>query len=262
MNKITKAINILTDSDFRKDWKEARRLYKTPRYTETTADLFGSTISVPDTASFLFMKDELFKEEIYKFRCDKKAPVIIDGGANIGLASIYFKQQYPNAKIIVFEADPYIAGFFKKNVLEAFQFDDVQLVEKALWKEITTLHFHSEKADAGRIGDSKDGMEVHTDLLSNYLKSEVDFLKLDIEGAEVEVLQECASGLLMVQNIFVEYHSFENREQQLAEILNILKQAGFRIHITAPGLTSDHPLWERKTYEGMDLQLNIFGFRS
>ena len=67
--------------------------------------------------------------------------------------------------------------------------------------------------------------------------------------------------LYNVDKIFVEYHSFVNGEQFLPEILTILKNADFRLHITAPGLISSHPFIKLRSHSNMDNQLNIFAFR-
>jgi FkbM family methyltransferase len=261
MSRLAKALRSLTDRSLLGDWIETRTLRKFPRYRETTAKIMGKTVVLPDSASYLFMKGEIFRAGIYKFRSVGQSPFIIDGGANIGLATIYFKTQYPSARVIAFEADPYIAGFFRKNVFESFGLNQVELVERALWSETTSLQFSPDRADAGRVGSSVESLMIQTDVLSRHLKTDVDLLKLDIEGAEWEVLQECSASLSLVRNIFVEYHSFVGRKQELSGILEILGNAGFRVYVTVPGFHNVRPLWERRTYEGMDLQLNIFGCR-
>ena len=63
--------------------------------------LFGKDFEFVDGYSFLFLHDEIIEKEIYKFSTDDSAPYIIDGGANIGLSVLYFKQSYPNAKILL-----------------------------------------------------------------------------------------------------------------------------------------------------------------
>jgi hypothetical protein len=141
----------------------------------------------------------------------------------------------------------------------------VELVKKGLWKEVTVLTFNSEGAYAGRISDKNENgkvIKIETSLLSNYLKSNtIDLLKIDIEGAEFEVLNECKDYLKNVNNIFIEYHSFSGQEQFLPELLGVLKSAGFRLNINAPGLTSMSPFMKLNEYNGMDMQLNIYGMR-
>lgn len=242
---------------------EWERLRNFPRYTLTESLLFEKKIRIPDTASYLFIHDELFNKEIYKFRTVNPKPYIIDCGANIGLSLIYFKKLYPEAKVVAFEPDEKIFEALQFN-LQSFAFPEVNLINKACWNEETTLQFYSEGADGGRTAvyaDRNNVIEVQAVRLKDYLSRTVDMLKLDIEGAEYVVLKDCKDNLKLVENIFVEYHSFIGQEQYLPEILTILKEAGFRLHITAPGLTSPHPFIELHDYAGMDNQLNIFGFR-
>ena len=111
-------------------------------------------------------------------------------------------------------------------------------------------------SDTGKI------IEVETIRLRDYLIRKVDFLKIDIEGAENEVIEDIKDLLHHVERIFVEFHSFNNKEQMLPEILAILKNAGFRLHISSPGLVSKNPFVKLNSYANMDNQLNIYGFRS
>jgi hypothetical protein len=63
------------------------------------------------------------------------------------------------------------------------------------------------------------------------LEEPVDFLKLDVEGAELKVLRDLAENrkLRLVQQMIIEYHYDRlNLENSLAELLQILEQAGFQ----------------------------------
>ena len=243
--------------------KENVRLQSIPRFTHTMTNLFDKRISLIDAASYLFIYDELFNKEIYKFRTENKQPFIIDCGANIGLSIIYFKQLYPDAEILAFEPDEKVFATLELNV-ESFQLTNVNLIKKACWSEETTLKFYSERADGGRLlndEDSENIIEVKTTQLQKYLNRKVDFLKIDIEGAEVEVISDIKDQLMYVENIFVEYHSFVRKEQHLPNLLAILKNAGFRLHISTPGLAAQQPFIKIPVYANMDNQINIYGFR-
>lgn len=242
---------------------ELLRLQNLPRYTQTTTILQGNTIEIPDAASYLFMYEEIFKKEIYKFSAVGKEILIIDCGANIGLSIIYFKKLFPNASIIGFEPDAQIFNLLRQNI-DSCEFENIKLYRKACWSNETTLKFISEGADAGRAvsqSEAANTISVETVRLKDFLNGTVSFLKMDIEGSEFEVLKDAAENLRNVENIFVEYHSFSDKEQMLPELLTILKNAGFRLHIAAPGLVSENPFMSITEYAGMDNQLNIFGFR-
>ncbi|MCB4808732.1 FkbM family methyltransferase [Tamlana sp. 62-3] len=249
----------------KKRGKEISRLLKLSRFTKTKTNILGKTVVVPDGASFVFMYNEIFIEQIYKYTSKKPEQYIIDAGANIGLATIYLKKQFPQAQILAFEPDPEIYKILKKNI-ESFEFSKVELINKGVWKEDTTLSFFSEGADAGTLNFSnkknlKNNInQVAVVNLGQYIYKPVDFLKIDIEGAETEVLHAISNKLHFVERIFVEYHSYVNQEQTLNEIINTLKNNGFRLYISA-GLASKSPFFNIRTYANMDMQLNIYGIK-
>jgi FkbM family methyltransferase len=258
-----KFIKGILNKEFRVSQKEDARIKRLDRYVETEIIFRGKEIRIADNASFLFMRKEVFDSEVYKFKSSNDSPFIIDCGANIGLSIIYFKSLFPQSRIIAFEPDDKIFSILKSNV-ESFDLLNVELIKKACWDKETTLKFFSEGADGGRTASSSDQEQiiyVETIRLRNYLTQRIDFLKIDIEGAESTVIPDIADLLHLVENIFVEFHSFINQEQLLPEILTTLKHAGFRLHISAPGLTSKNPFVHLSTYASMDNQLNIYGFR-
>lgn len=253
----------MIDTEFRAHREEIERLQELPRRISTTTDVLGPPTHLVDAASFLSAYRAIFKQEIYKFDLEQHPPRILDGGANIGLATLYWKQQFPNAEITAFEPDPEIFETLKRNV-EQHGWDDVELVQKGLWSETGKLEFRPDGADGGQMASVADG-EVNRDVvpvtrLIPYLDDRIDMLKLDIEGAEVEVLLDVAGHLGSVRNLFVEHHSYIGEEQRVDEILQVLREAGFRIHIQ-PELVADRPFVQRLESYGMDHRLNIFAYR-
>lgn len=248
--------------DYRYKYEELTRLKALPRYQRVATNLLGKPLEIVDALSFRNMYREIFEDQIYRFQTDKQNPYIVDGGANIGLCVLYFKKIYPNSQIVAFEADDEIFSVLQQNI-ETSGYQDIKLICRALWSSETKLSFMSEGSYAGRIAQDTDPRNkiVETVRLRNYLDREVDFLKLDIEGAETEVLVDCANLLGNVENVFVEYHSFAEKAQTLHVITGILADAGFRVHIQ-PESASPQPFMRRELRSGMDLQLNIFAFRS
>lgn len=250
---------------FFSNW-EIARIRNLPRKTESSVNFFMGRISFPDGYWFLHSMKEIFVEEVYKFKSDKTNPLILDCGANIGLSVIYFKKLFPKSRIIAFEPDDSIFHTLKQNVGQ-FKYDDVVLMNKGLWEKETTLSFLAEGTLGGRVVDhqstasQRDIVSIQTVRLKDYLDQEVDFLKIDIEGAEYEVLVDCAQSLKNVHFLFVEYHSTAIHAQKLNEILSIITLAGFRYYIKEASRVVTHPFIE-KNRNWFDLQLNIFCFRS
>jgi len=210
------------------------------------------------------MYDEIFTRQIYKFKTSRENPFIIDCGANIGLSTIYLKKLYPSAKILAFEPDPEIFSVLNKNLDSSKTKSGVTCIQACLAKEPGEVIFYSDHADGGSMANpnkNTKAIKVSAVNLNAYLTEHVDFLKIDIEGAEYEVVMSISDKLKNVSNVFIEYHSFAQKEQKLDEILNILNNAGFRYYLEPGGASSKNPFINQFVYEGMDMQVNIFGYR-
>lgn len=255
-------MNLFFDLDYRKYSKFESKIRKIPRHKEFNLKLEKYNLEAPDSASFLSSYKEIFLNKIYNFNSDTDKPYIIDVGANIGLSVIFFKMLYPNSKIIAFEADPYIFKFLEKNI-HGNGFTDVILVNKAAWFEDSIIKFSSDKADGGKISNNQNDNLIAIDAvdISPYLEvKNIDFLKIDIEGAEEVVLPACKKYLPNVKHLFVEYHSSIDQKQFLDKIISIISDSGFRIHIQVVH-SSESPFVDLKLNDNFDLQLNIFGLR-
>ena len=211
---------------------------------------------------FLHGLDEIFVDEVYKFNNESKTPNIIDCGANVGLSVMYFKMQYPDARILAFEADPIIHKQLVEN-LSSYG-SDITLKNAAVWYENTRLDFNSEGSVGGMVAQNNaeniNFVNVEAIRLRDYLNKQVDFLKIDIEGAEYEVIKDCHDLLVNVRNLFIEYHDYEEEEQKLQEILTWVVDAGFKYYIKEAWENSKLPYTNRHKGKFL-LQLNIFCFR-
>lgn len=227
-----------------------------------TSILFDKKIQITDSFWYLHSLNELFIEEVYKFNSNgSTVPKIIDCGSNIGLSIIFFKRMYPDAEIIAFEPDDDIFAISKHN-LNQFGISDVKLFQKAVWTNDLPLVFSKLGSLSGHIVQEKseNTIEIQTVRLKDFLFQKIDFLKIDIEGPEYDILKDCGESLENVENIFVEYHSFSENPQMIGELLIILKNAGFKVYIKEAWENKKNPYLE-KNGSYFDLQLNIFGYR-
>ena len=108
--------------------------------------------------------------------------------------------------------------------------------------------------------EAENTIKIETIRLKDYLQEKVDFLKIDIEGPEFDIIKDCREDLKNVENIFVEYHSFAENPQMIGELLIYLKEAGFKLYIKEAWENMKNPFIEKKG-PYFDLQLNIFGYR-
>ncbi len=245
--------------------KETRNFYKLlflygdkKRYEALRLKISGFNINVPDALSFIWQYKEIFVDQSYKFNPKNSSPVIIDCGSNIGLSALYYHQQYPNAKVYCIEADSNIAGILKENL--SANNCNAEVIAKAAWIHNNGVSFSSEGSDSGSVGNGD--VTIPSLDLNEFLTQfpEIDFLKIDIEGAENIVIPHCAEALKKVNTLFLEYHGSYSESQKLDELLSVLKNAGFHYYIKTENKrkTPFVNLHKEKMY---DLQLNIYAYR-
>jgi len=233
-----------------------------PRYQAQTIQLDGKDFKISDAHSFRHSFIEIFENEIYRFPCEHDRPRIIDCGSNHGTSIVYFKTLFPKAVVHGIECDPEIFDLLSWNI-ESRNLTDITLTNKAISNSVEQIRFFQEGADAGRavpLAGAVGEVTVDTISLDSLLDQPVDFLKMDIEGMETDVI--CGSQRLeQVACMFVEYHSFSDRPQDLSRLLGKLTEAGFRYFIQSQ-FCALRPLVDDDEYLGMDLQLNIFAKRN
>jgi FkbM family methyltransferase len=202
--------------------------------------ILGYPLLVGDVDITFQLFIDLFIKGIYHFPSDRNNPAIIDGGAHIGLSILYFKLKYPDSKLIGFEPDPRNYKILCAN-LACWGFQGVLTHNLALSDREENAEFISNSSEGdwgGYIswGGQASGVRVSTSRLSPFLSSEVDLIKLDIEGEEENVLTELRESgkLTQVRRIVLEFHHEPHRPyscNSLAKILSVFEEAGFNYSV-------------------------------
>jgi FkbM family methyltransferase len=182
--------------------------------------------------------DDIFVHQSLDFASNAPAPRILDCGANIGLASIYFKSRYPNAKLTAFEPDPRLASTCRSNLAASSGTKQVEVKEAAVWTTHGTVEFICEGTDSGAIASLDEPIQgpvtpVASVRLRDWLDEPVDLLKLDVEGAELPVLDDCRDRLCNVRAMFVELHESNPGRRQTGSMFDLLSAAGFIFDVRA-----------------------------
>jgi|APGre2960657505_1045072.scaffolds.fasta_scaffold04112_4 FkbM family methyltransferase len=219
-----------------------------------------------DPKAFLYSVKELFVEEIYKFKAQNDTPYIIDCGSYIGTSILFFKTQYPNSKILAFEPDNSNFELLNKNI-KNWDLKNIEIQNAAIWIDNLGVNFIADgnmasKIDESNNTDHNENQKTKSVRLKDLLTEKIDFLKIDIEGAEYEVLLDCESKLSFVENLFIEYHGNYNEMYKLNKILNILIENNFKYYIKEAGVTFEHPFYDRENIYDFNIQLNIFAFKN
>ena len=217
-----------------KAWRAIRdRADREGRRTPGELRLMDLDIAYVDALSLAPQWHDIFVRRTLAFRAATVAPRVLDCGANVGLASIWIKREYPQARITAFEADPAIYAVLQRN-LQRNKFTDIEAVHAAVWRDAQPISFRSEGTDSGAVdqvaADTPGRVcQVPAIRLRDYLASgpPVDLLKLDIEGAEGEVLADAADALDRVNAIQLEVHDFDAGRRLLPGCLSLLEEHGF-----------------------------------
>ena len=201
----------------------------------------------------------IFERDIYNFNSNSDSPLIIDAGANIGMGVLYWKSKFPNCKIIAFEPSRMAFNSLIKNV-EANNLTNVQCINKALADKEGILQFTTNEIISGSLvteKNLKENYEVEAIKIDSFLKEKVDFLKIDIEGAEKLIFNDIKSNINNLNYIFLEYHSFLNEQPYLSKYLNLFEENGFRYLIEDEYKNTNHFI-NKKVSLNQDMQLNIW----
>ena len=228
-----------------------------------TTNIFNKPFIFHDGPSFVATYKELFQSNIYKFSPSKNARTILDCGANMGVSVLYFSLNYPDHHIIAFEPDPDIFSILKGNV-ETFKLKNVTLHQKAVWDKSEVLKFFSDGRMGGRVENSYKNLkplEIEAVALRDFLNEDVDFLKIDIEGAEEVVLNGCKDILHKAQHIFFEYHNSIKDPQTLHKLLELVSSQGFIYYIKESDVRKRPFKDEHIIAEVFNMALNVFCYK-
>jgi FkbM family methyltransferase len=239
---------------------ELKRLSLLPKGTSERARMPIADFQITDPQSFVEVYRDYFFRRKFEFKAQTNSPKIIDCGANVGVSVLYWKSLYPESRVIAFEPDPQAFLALESNCRG---FSGIDLRNSAVWIAEGRLRFAAVGSDGGHLSHLTQRecpvpeLEVSAERLKEFLREPVDMLKIDIEGAEVEVLEDCRDVLKNVRQMFVEFHSFERHPQKLGSFFSIIENAGFRIHIHTD-MPSSLPFLNLEVYNEKDLRLNCF----
>lgn len=204
-------------------------------------NLLGYRVEYFNRSHALFLVHEIFVNAAYAFDSRNPHARVVDCGANIGMTLLFFKAFCPDAQVIAFEPDPFTFAQLVKTI-EVNGLRDVQAGNAAVGDRDGIVAFFNSALDPGSLTASTDPawggntrQEVRVVRLSTLLREPVDFLKLDVEGAEYEVVQDLiATGAIgWVLEAVIEYHELPAQSNGGRRLTSALEGAGFEVTIVA-----------------------------
>lgn len=244
--KINKASDIYHDSEILLNYlklaiKKTFLSRKKQHNVSGQYKLLGRNVNYLSFKTLFILYNEIFIGLEYYFKSQNKKPFIIDCGSNMGMSILFYKYIYPDAEIIGFEPDIHAYNVLSKNVLDN-KLSNTTVHQKALADKAGVINFFYDSDNISALHmsimeerESKSTIEVECTTLSQYINKTVDFLKLDIEGAETLVMRDLNNNdkLKFIENMVIEYHHhIVKNEDNLSETLSILEENGFGYQIT------------------------------
>lgn len=233
-----------------------------PRYTKGEVGFDNVVLAFNDNVALLGMLDEIYVRRNYAFETNNERPIILDCGANIGVGIAYLKKQCPTAVIYAFEPDVEAFRCLSENV-KRNNLLDVHPYHNAVWINHDELDFYADGSWGGGLFPKKgsaSSSRIPAVDISDFLDQPVEFLKMDIEGAETKVIQHAIEKIMKnVKRFFFEWHSMKGESQMLGKILHEFEKSGFRYHIKEASFRSTP--FAHIPEGSMDSQLDVFLYK-
>ena len=193
---------------------------------------------------------EIFIENVYDSKdvFINENDVVFDVGANVGIFSL-FASKVKGTKIFSFEPHPINFRVLQENIQQNNFTDKVVCIDKALAINEETRYLVEGEIPGGHkllndrdVNSNKSLLKIEAVTINSILKKynldKIDFLKLDCEGAEGEIINSLGKeGLQKINKIALEFHdnhSILNHNQ----IVEILEEAGFVVKINWDGVSN------------------------
>jgi FkbM family methyltransferase len=176
---------------------------------------------IPNYPSPLFLRvgtsdEPTFRQVFMNIRYEIDLPfspkTIIDGGSNIGYASVFYAKKYPKAEVLAIEPDSSNFEMVEKNTLN---YPNIKRIQSAIWGKSTYLKIKNPETEKWAFEviettkNEEGAFEAFSiqDLINKMGWDSVDFLKLDIEGSEMSVFNSgYESWLPKVKLLIIELH--------------------------------------------------------
>ncbi|TCZ67882.1 FkbM family methyltransferase [Flaviaesturariibacter aridisoli] len=158
------------------------------------------------------MFEQIFYSRGYDIDIPFEPRTIFDIGANVGLAALYFANRFPDAKIIGVEPEQSNFSQAKRNTQP---YPNVEILHGAIWPREETLRLLDKGfGEASFMVTSNEGegsYELPAYTIAGLMKragiTTVDLVKIDIEGAEMDLFAEnFESWLPYTKVLLVETH--------------------------------------------------------
>lgn len=198
-------------------------------------------IRAGSTDRFIINEIRLHKEYNPRGFEIKEKDRVVDIGAHIGIFSVMAARSARKGRVYSFEPGKENFSILEKN-MKINKLGNLILENKAVNGTGRDLKFFiSQTRNKGqnskyRLDESQKEVKVKAVSFKNLINKigEIDFLKLDCEGGEYEILESLSKKEFeKIKKISMEYHNYEDKKGE--DIAEILKKNGFKIRFIRDG---------------------------
>jgi FkbM family methyltransferase len=188
----------------------------------------GLEFEVPQLLDLLVLKETICDDAYGLALLAQSEPrLVIDVGASIGDFAVLAARSFPRALVIACEPHPHTFRVLERNVIRN-GLRNVDARRMAVGTKPSYVLRRGTRAAESRVeGDGSTGQSVAALPLSELVAGRhVDLLKVDCEGAELDVLESAGEQLCRVRRVAVEYHD-RLLEGSGARTIGLLREWGF-----------------------------------
>ena len=181
---------------------------------------FSHPLTMRKHGSDFYTFEEIFIQKVYRHLTAHvpQCKTIIDLGANIGLASLYFAMRYPQCQLVAVEPDADNFRLLASNLQALTRTGRGTMIHAGVWNRECDLEIDAAPNTSGDFNaitvseqhtetamQTIHGMPIHRILeIANFTR--IDILKVDIEGAEVQLFEGDTAWLDRVGCLAIEFH--------------------------------------------------------
>jgi len=197
----------------------------------------GTKLQARVNTSDIFVIWEIWRTKVYD---DKNLPIgegdiVVDIGAHIGAFAVRAAKQAHNGRVYAYEASSLnhtlLARNRQINSLENLHIENRAVAGKAgrltLFRPADNGALGSLLHESGRFIEVVQATTL-TDLIAEHGIEQIDLLKMDVEGAEYDILLNCpVDTLKKVRRLVMEFHDFRDDPRSHRDLVDFLNSHGF-----------------------------------